>query len=994
MASTASAQVSGMTVKRDGNKFVCEWKIPSAGYGDGQQFKATTVSAADIGKKTTKKTVTIDLSQRYPNGSKLTSFYFSVRGNSDPSKDKKKWSEWKKKEVTIHPPKNPVVTKEKDSTYGCKFSWKVDNADKESWYPFKRVIIQTKLVENCRWAPDQDDWSGATEYTSSDAEGYKIITESSGEVADGSHTRLFRVMAQGCGGDSAWIYSSHVYGASNKADQTEGKVNDTSGGYDIVVNWDTVYDPSTPIDESVVEWVIATPNSDMSCPAGLNWNQGVTLKDTEGRESTHITVDARIGADQCLYTRVNTVHDGRTTYGSAQLQRTGSLSLPTGLSVENVSQEQQTAKITATNASSVSGSVLAVIFRKNGSDMIVGLITGSPSYLTVKCPAWESGDSISFGVQAVLPKSTNSDTSDGVTIYTIDPYMTSDILWQSGSVATAPGNLHLSVDGEDVRAAWTNTWEDANLIELSWSDSPHAWESTDDPDTFTIDNPYATSWRIANLATGKTWYVKVRSVYDTGNGKVYSPYSAMAEINLASAPNSVAPAISKGIIAPGEGFTISWSYESTDGTAQSEGRIYEYSGGEYELVAKSSTQEYADLAGWDTAGTRWLSIETISESGQSSGMSTPISITVAEPPSCSMTNSLEEVEIEDDDGSTRDVIALTELPLTVDVSGADTGGTTSVTITRAEDYQIDRPDDSTGEGFTGETIFDISQTGEGQIEINLSDLIGTLDDGARYMLTAMVTDNIGQVATEEQEFEVRWSHQAAIPSGDVIIDAEEYVAYLTPVAPAGASNTDTCDIYRLSADKAALIYKGAEFGQKYVDPYPAIGELGGYRFVCMTANGDYITADNMLAMYDTEDEHLYANYSIIDFAGESVTLVYDLDISSDWDKGFVEKETLGGAVRGYWRKGVKRKGDVSAVMIPATDTELIRNMRALCEHTGPCHVRTPEGSSFPADVQASESWDSRTGGKMATYKLKITRINPEELDGMTYDEWIGGNSND
>lgn len=984
---TASKQVSGMTVKRDGNKFICEWKIPSAGYGDGQQFKATTVSATDIGKTTTKKTVTIDLSQRYPAGSKLTTFWFSVRGNSNPKSDNKGWSEWKKKEITIHPPKNPVITKEKDSSYGCKFSWKVDSADKESLYPFKRVEIQTKLVENCKWAPEQDDWTDATEYTSSNAEDYKTITESSGVVASGSHTRLFRVRAQGCGGDSDWVYSSHVYGASNKADQTEGKVSDTSGGYDIVVNWDTTYDPSTPIDESVVEWVITTPNSDMSCPSGLTWNTGTTLKDTEGKESTHITVDARIGADQCLYTRVNTVHDGRTTYGNAQLQKVGSLSLPTGLSVENVSQEAQTAKITATNASSVSGSVLAVIFRKNGSDMIVGLITGSPNYLTVKCPAWESGDSISFGVQAVLPKSTSSSTSDGVTIYTIDPYMTSSILWQSGSVATAPSSLSLSIDGDDVRAKWTNTWEDANLIELSWSDNPHAWESTDDPDTFIIDNPYATSWRIANLATGKTWYVKVRSVYDTGDGKVYSPYSAMAEINLASAPNAVAATTSKGIIAPGEGFTISWDYESTDGTAQSEGRIFEYANNTYTLIAKTSTQEYADLSGWDTAGTRWLCVETISESGQSSGKSTPISITVAEPPSCSMINSLEEIEIEDDDESIRTVTALTALPLTATVLGADTGGTTSLTITRAEDYQIDRPDDSTGEGFEGETIFDTSQTGDGQITVNLEDLLGALDDGAKYILTAMVTDNIGQTAAQAVEFEVHWTHQAAIPSGNVLISSEDLTAHLMPIAPTGAANTDTCDIYRLSADKPELIFKSAAFGQRYVDPYPAIGDLGGYRFVCMTANGDYITEDNMLAMYDAEDDHLYANYSIIDFAGEQVTLAYDLDFSSDWDKGFVEKETLSGAIRGYWRKGVKRKGDVSAVVIPASDTDTIRKMRALCEHTGPCHVRTPEGSSFPADVQASESWDSRSAGKIATYKLKITRIKPEDLDGVTLNEW-------
>ena len=71
-----SSKPSGLKITRDGNKFICEWKIPSAKYGDGQQFKATTASSGDISKTATKKTVTIDLSARYPasGGKKLKNF--------------------------------------------------------------------------------------------------------------------------------------------------------------------------------------------------------------------------------------------------------------------------------------------------------------------------------------------------------------------------------------------------------------------------------------------------------------------------------------------------------------------------------------------------------------------------------------------------------------------------------------------------------------------------------------------------------------------------------------------------------------------------------------------------------------------------------------------------------------------------------------------------------------------------------------------------------
>ena len=87
-----SSKPSGLTITRNGSNFVCEWKIPSSKYGDGQQFKATTVKAVDITKTLTKKTVKINLSDRYPNGKKLTAFSFSVRGNTDKKKnDNKGW---------------------------------------------------------------------------------------------------------------------------------------------------------------------------------------------------------------------------------------------------------------------------------------------------------------------------------------------------------------------------------------------------------------------------------------------------------------------------------------------------------------------------------------------------------------------------------------------------------------------------------------------------------------------------------------------------------------------------------------------------------------------------------------------------------------------------------------------------------------------------------------------------------------------------------------
>ena len=879
---------------------------------------------------------------RYPasGGKRLTKFSFAVRGNTDKKKnDNKGWSDWSTKEFNLYAPKKPTITVELTGTNKCKFSWSVADTGDSTHYPFRQVVIQTKLVKNCTWEPSEDNWKNAEEETSSSASSYKEYTENSATLAGGNYTRIVRIKSQGCGGNSDWAYAKHVYSRPNQANQTKGEVKETSGGYDVQVNWNTDRDKSTPIDESTVEWVIATPNSDTSCPSGLSWNEATSIKDTIGKESAHIAVDARLDLDQCLYTRINTKHDSNITYGAAKLQKTGKLTPPTQLAVENVSQENQTAKITATNGSSVNGTIIEIIYRKNGKQTIVGTLDGNPNYKTVKCPAWEDTDQVSFGVCTVLPKSSKTKTVDDVTIYTIETYMTSDVVWQTGSVATAPSDLELNRADDDIRASWTNNWQDANMIELSWSENRNAWESTDKPDTFEIDNPFATSWRISGLESGTTWYVRVRAAYDNGENKTYSPYSNMAEINLSSSPNQPAIALSAGIIAAGESFTASWEYESTDGTPQAEARIYEYSDDTYNLIGKVSTQEHIDLPGWETEGEHQLCLETISESGQSSGKSVPVSITVAPAVTCSMTHSLENISITDDDGETRTVLSLVELPLTVSVTGAGTGGKSSVVIERAEDYHVDKPDESKLSGYKNETIFDETISGAGQITIGLDDLIGTLDDGAEYILRAIVTDNIGQSETEEVHFFVHWSHQAYMPGGEVIVNEEEMIAILTPKAPDEAISSDRCDIYRLSADRPTLVYKNAEFGSRYVDPYPAIGENGGYRFVFMTANGDYNTAENVLAMFDAEDEHLQSRSTVIDFGGGRVILNYDMSLSSSWEKDFTEKKFLGGSIKGYWKEGVGRKGDISAVVIPAYELDTIADMRRLSEYVGKCHVR-------------------------------------------------------
>lgn len=321
-------------------------------------------------------------------------------------------------------------------------------------------------------------------------------------------------------------------------------------------------------------------------------------------------------------------------------------------------------------------------------------------------------------------------------------------------------------------------------------------------------------------------------------------------------------------------------------------------------------------------------------------------------------------------------LSLKELPMTVTITGAGEGGRTTLAIERASEYRMDRPDGDEFTGYNNETIFLDSHDGEDEFVIES----GTFDDGARYRIVATVDDGLQSSEPKTQEFEVHWTKQALIPSATAV--AENNIVKITPTAPQQADATDYCDIYRLTADKPELIVSHAEFGTAYADPFPALN-IGGHRVVFRTKNGDYITADDRLAWYDVYTE-IQSNNAIIDFDDEQIEIEYGMTYSSKWDKDFKETRYLGGSVQGDWNKAVGRSTDLNGAMITLTDINKIASMRRLAAYTGICHVRTPDGSSYAADIQVQEDREAKYHEKIAKFTLKVIRIDPEREEGMTY----------
>lgn len=1014
---TKTKAPGGLSIARSGSGFSCSWKITDKDYGDGQGFQYhTTVNKVSskwvsktVTKTDTKQSFTVSLANYHPTkaGQYLKSVAFRVRGNRKKyTKNQKTYSprvsSWTSKEYAIAAPDapgRPSVALSDTLTNVATFSWAAkDNGAK--WATgtlYQTILVRSNVTDGSKltWNNSQRGWATGTAGLS----GSRTITEDTTTLASGPWVRWIRVMARGPAGDSGWSYAYHVYAAPYQVKNKSASVTrQSAGGYVAKVTWEAPTDFMHPIDKTTVQYTFVTPLSGLGCPTDASWTDANVSADTSGTDSATFPIDRQVGTDQVMFVRVNATHDKTTTYGTPMRAAVGALAAPSGL---NVSTDATTyrATITATNNSAVPDSFMVVTYitPDNPGGMYVGIIPHGETSTTVQCPAWSASEEISFGVFAMQGTYQATSRADGVSSYAVTWWMKSATVTMGGSVPVAPTNVALAptdIPGT-IRVTFDWAWDQATSAEVSWADHEDAWESTDEPSTYTINNTHASRWNISGLETGVKWYVRVRLIAGAGDSATYGAYSDVESIDLSSAPAVPVLALSDGVITEDGSVTASWSYSSTDGTMQAYAEVAEVSDGEYVPLAHTETAQNVTIsatdAGWSAGESHALVVRVVSGSGKfSDGWSDPVTVVVAEALEVSIaSDSFDPQTIVVGDVS-RNINALTAMPLTLTVSGAGQEGTTTAIIERAETYHVSRPDESEMYGFEGETVAIVTKQGDGQITITDSDLLGVLDDGAKYRLIVTIQDGLGQTAQATKDFEVHWSHQALIPGARVQIDSEAMIAKLTPIAPSGTATGDTCDIYRLSVDKPVLIYPGAAFGTTYVDPFPTIGEYGGHRFVFKTAAGDYITEDNTLAWTDTdedENDRLDSLANIIDFEAGRVELVYEIDLSNAWTKDFTETQYLGGSVQGDWNPAVSRSTSVSAVGITADDQETIQAMRRLAEHPGICHIRTRDGSSFAADVQVTENYKQSNDQKLVYFSLKITRVDPETYDGMTLAEW-------
>lgn len=1011
---------TGLSIARSGWKYTLSWKIADANYGAGQvlQYRTNTATkgkwtAVNISAQATAKTVTLSASAYKPNTKKELSWVeFRVQGRrSRYTENQKEYepltSAWATKRITLSAPRKPALSAELTNLANvCSFEWDVETSSKDS-RPLSYVQYQSILVQSAetngsklKWKTSSPGWQTGT----GNASGSVTITEDTTTLAAGPRARWVRVRSVGPAGSSDWRYAKHVYAAPYAAKISAVEYKTSSTTTTIGATWKAKTDGLHPIDYTELEYLIATPAAGFTCPAGGSWQAISSTKDTGGTDAARGTVTDAVGIDQCLWVRVCTYHDANMSASAPALVRAGMLATPSGLTV-TLNDSTFMATVAATNESDVPDAFLAVVYRsKNAASdpVVVGIIpAGSTDPVNVQLPDWSDSTDLQISVKAVQGAYTAKpgETGTDVTAYAVTANMESVALSSGGNIPVAAEGLTVEASETqgEVVLAWEWSWNAATAAEISWSANPNAWESTSEPNTYIVNRINAALWRVSDLEVGVRWYFRIRLLQLIDGEYTYAPYSATVNIDLSSAPQVPVLTLSANVITEGGAVTASWLYTSTDGTPQAQAEICEatFAGDGSVVYGEIIARETSGLSrtftaaevGWETGETHYLAVRVVSGSGNASGWSDPAQVSIADPVSCEITStSLASVTLTDDAGEERVVLSMTAFPLTVTVTGAAEDDTTSVIIERAEDYEMDRPDESVLINYAGETVYIYTQAGAAVITVDQDDLIGILDDGAIYRLIATVNDSLGQSASASVDFEVHWAHQALIPSVTAVPSAADFATFLTPVAPPGAAEGDTCDIYRLSADRPRLIYSGAEFGETYVDPYPAIGPQGGHRVVFRTGAGDYITADNKIAWTDS-GASLESDYNIIDFGAGRLLLEHNVELSSSWKKDFKQTAYLGGSVQGDWNPAVTRTGSIDAT-VATDDPETITTLRRLADYPGICHVRTLDGSSFAADVQVSESRAYSTAGKLAEFSLKITRVDSQALDGLTYAEFI------
>ena len=989
-------QPTGLQVVRSGAEFTFSWVIRDADHGGGQLFQYNFGGndkkwhAVTVTEKQTSVVLTI-------NTSLVTKLSFRVAGKRKAFTEKDKADS--KKTVTVKPtwsgwvgkigawipavPTKPTIEYERTSANTGTFTVK-HKADDDGRRVADYVQYQT-CASTSTANPPKSGWSAVTAINAKvDVDSDISYTEQNETIQKTGVVRWFRARCKGPGGASALVYAHHAYSKPTApAVKSASAAKQANRGItNITAQWSSTTTIKQPIDEEILQYVIGKP-VDNSCNApSTGWTDAMSVTPTGKKDVVTASVEAMSSTDECMWVRVAAIHDDDyISYSKTVRVRTERLTAPGISATVNFSTGATSVTITRNTQCAVAKHVIFYRNPKNPKvDVPVAVLAANTTTWSGTINAFKGAAKSSVGAYAFV--GTNTGTS-------VNALMTSPSAVDEDIAAVPPSTPTLSqLDNTSVFVNFGWNWSEATTLEIGYADSQYAWQSSNPPKTCLVEDTGATKWVVEDLTPGKIWYFRARYKGIQDGEEIQSAWSNMASIDLATTPETPTLTLNRGFVLPGGVVSASWNYVNEDGSAQESAQVClcTVSGQSVthgKVLAHATSGQSVNVPNLRTRGTTYyLAVRVKSAAGRYSEWSTPASVYVPNLPTISV------------GGITNNLMTSLSGALTSAVTVDSAPGDFGLSITRATDYHVARPDDGTFDGFEGETIWTTSENAPAgssnySYTITKDDLIGQLDDGGYYLLTGIVTDDYGQTATAFIRFKVDWTHKAEIAKPTALADNTSLAVRITPTAPESYVSGDTFDIYRLTVDQPELIVQDGEYGTTYVDPYPAFGALCGHRVVAKTSTGSYINDDNTIAWYDLgidDGDVVESKAMIIDADGMQIRLPYNIELSNRWQKDFTRTSYLGGSVQGDWNPAVLRDLSAKTVIVKDVNTDELMDMRDLAAYAGPAHIRTPDGSSFACDIQVSE--DANYNGGTVAYNLTIKGIGAQEPDGMTLAQWL------
>ena len=603
-------------------------------------------------------------------------------------------------------------------------------------------------------------------------------------------------------------------------------------------------------------------------------------------------------------------------------------------------------------------------------------------------------------------------------VSTKDNYTTTGMPFKATALYTAVpttpspriGIVSLAMDEDGTGAKMVVGWTESTAgtgTEVTWSQDFNAWESTEEPESYTFTWEDATrqssSWQhtgtlyIKGLEQGKTYYFKARRTYEDD---VFSDYASRSAITPADVMAEGVSLTAPAYVVRGEPITAYWSYDGE--TPQKSYAIHPEGNPKVSLASGRNSMATANIPKERYGNASSVSFYVSISTGGEQTDSNVVTVEIVDIPTC-------DVAVAD---------TLTVQPLSFEAYTNRTGSNLSYKVV-AEGIVADYPD-KTRRQLNGDTvsvgsetpswsrvtwsstlkysnltakIAEIEEELEGidpsderyeELENELADVqaeqasltgyiykavITTgkadfIDTGAYHIEASIADQRTGLASAAQTEpFTVDWAHQAPTPpdSMEIEVDYDERSVTIYLEAAEEEAAGDTYDLYRGTRSGFDLIKESLPTTAIVTDRYPAFGEQQFYRVVYRTADGDIAWTD---VVYTLEVDAMR-----FDWADGSSESIHNLNFSDNYAKDFERRAHLDGKGGGYWNGTVERSGSYATTAIKGIEST---NLEALGRHAGAVFCRTPEGYAFQCNVNVSRS--NQQTSMLEEYSLAITEV--------------------